>query len=100
MRAQLQHLIEVTEELPLVTVQVIPFDQGAHPSMMNAFSILQFPEAGDPDAVYIENSAGGLWLEASDEVSGMRERFEHLLGTAASVRDTLVLLKRLSAEYE
>jgi len=99
MRAQLQHLIDITEELPLVTVQVIPFDQGAHPSMTNAFVIMQFPEPGDADAVYVENTAGGLWLEAPDEVSGMRQQFEHLLGTAASVRDTIAMIKRLMAEY-
>lgn len=36
-------MIDITEELPLVTVQVILFDQGAHPSRTNAFVIMQFP---------------------------------------------------------
>jgi transcriptional regulator with XRE-family HTH domain len=100
MRAQLQHLIDVTEELPLVTIQVVPFEQGAHPSMMNGFVILQFPEPEDPDVVYLENTEGGLWLEEPEEVSGVRGRFEHLLGTAASARDTIKMLKKALARYE
>ncbi|MGH3375916.1 MAG: helix-turn-helix domain-containing protein [Actinoallomurus sp.] len=100
MRAQLQHLIDVTEELPLVTIQVIPFEQGAHPSMTNGFGILEFPETVDPDVVYLENTVGGLWLEEPGEVAGMREQFEHLLGTAASARDTIKMIERALARYE
>lgn len=49
MRAQLKHLFDVIEEYPRVTVQVIPFDRGAHPSMTNEFAIYQFPDPDDHD---------------------------------------------------
>jgi transcriptional regulator with XRE-family HTH domain len=94
-RAQLQHLLNVIEEYPRVTVQVIPFDRGAHPSMTNGFAILQFCEPDDPDVVYVENAAGGLWLEKDAEVRDHHVGFQHLLGTAASVRDTIALIRQM-----
>src|SRR5580658_1100161 len=42
MRRQLLHLVEATT-LPNVTIQVIPFAAGAHPSMDGPFTILRFP---------------------------------------------------------
>ncbi len=95
MLAQLRHLLDVIEELPRVTVQVIPFTHGAHPSMINGFAILQFPEPCDPDVVYIENSSGSLWLEKGREVSAHHVGFQHLLGAAASARDTIALIHRV-----
>lgn len=96
MRAQLQRLLDVVEDHSRVTVQVIPFDRGAHPSMTNGFAILQFPEQDDPDVVYVENAAGGLWLEKAAEVSDHHVGFQHLLGTAASARDTIALIRQMA----
>ena len=96
MRAQLRHLIDIAEELPRVTIQVIPFARGAHPSMTNGFAILQFPEPEDPDVVYIENAAGGLWLEKDAEVTEHHVAFQHLLGTADSARDTIALIAKMA----
>jgi hypothetical protein len=41
-----------------VNVQVLSFGAGVHPAMDGSFSILGFPEATDPDVVYLENQAG------------------------------------------
>lgn len=95
MRAQLRQLLDVIDELPRVTVQVIPFAHGVHASMTNGFAILQFPEPGDPNVVYVENSSGGLWLEKDREVSDHHVGFQHLLGTAASARDTIALIHHM-----
>jgi hypothetical protein len=43
MRAQLGRLLEAMD-LGTVTLQIIPFEVGAHPSMDGSFSILGFPE--------------------------------------------------------
>ena len=42
MRGQLQRLVEVAE-LPNVTLQVLPFEVGAHAGMDGTFTILSFP---------------------------------------------------------
>jgi hypothetical protein len=56
MRAQLGHITEMAR-LPHVNVQVLPFSAGVHPAMDGSFRILGFPEAADPDVVYLENQA-------------------------------------------
>lgn len=96
MREQMQHLLDLVEDRPRVTMQVIPFDRGAHPSMTGGFVILQFPEPDDPDAVYVENAAGGLWLEKSTEVADHHIGFQHLLGLAVSARDTIDLIATMA----
>jgi DNA-binding XRE family transcriptional regulator len=50
MRLQLERLIDATK-LPNVTLQVLPFDTGAHPAMVGAFSILRFADDDRPDVV-------------------------------------------------
>lgn len=96
MRAQLRHLLDVADELPRVTLQVVPYARGAHPSMTNGFVILQFPEPEDPDVVYIENAAGGLWLEETQEVADHHVAFQHLLGGANSAPDTIALIAEIA----
>ena len=47
MRAQLERLVEAAD-LPNVTLQVLPFEAGAHAGMDGTFAILDFPEAERP----------------------------------------------------
>ena len=83
MRAQFRHLMEVLE-LPNVTLQVIPFDAGAHPGMPGSFVFMQFAEAAIPDVIYIDSMAGELFLEEEAEVRRYRLTFEHLRAVAIS----------------
>lgn len=50
-----------------VTVQVLPFEAGAHPGMVSPFHILKFPEDAPP-AVYLENDRGAVYLERPGDV--------------------------------
>ncbi|MFY1670020.1 helix-turn-helix domain-containing protein [Plantactinospora sp. WMMB334] len=89
MRDQLQHLAKLTK-LPNVTVQVLPFEVGAHPGMYGAFAIMGFPDPADSDLVYIENRVNALFLERDTDIASYTDLFEHLraaaLNPAASVR--------------
>src|ERR1700733_1346608 len=67
MSAQLNHLIEASGR-PNVTVQVIPFEAGAHPGMDGSFVVLEFESAPEQTVVYTESAAGGLFLEKDAEV--------------------------------
>lgn len=91
MQAQLQHLVEFAE-LPKVTMQVIPFDQGAHPGVGGPFTILEFPEPLDPDAVYSENIAGELLLEDPHDVAKFKRAFQSLQGSALSPGDSIRMI--------
>ena len=96
MRAQLAHLVDVVQDLPRITLQVIPYARGAHTSMTNGFAILQFPDVDDRDVVYIENAAGGLWLEETGEVAEHHVAFQHLLGAASSAGDTIAMIAEMA----
>ncbi len=97
MHDQLTRLVAATE-LPNVTVQVIPFDAGAHPSMDGAFSILGFPQETDPNIVYIEYQTGALYLEKPDEVRRYRLIFDHLRAAALPVDTSRALIARQADE--
>jgi hypothetical protein len=83
MRAQLLRLGEISA-LPNVTLQVIPFDAGAHASMGTSFSLLHFPEAGDSPIVYIENHTSSQYLETRAEIERYTLVFDHLRASALS----------------
>jgi uncharacterized protein DUF5753/helix-turn-helix protein len=67
MRVQLERLIDATK-LPNVTLQVLPFNAGAHPAMVGAFSLLRFSEEDLPDVVYLEYLTGAMYLEKREDV--------------------------------
>jgi len=94
MRAQLERLLEATK-LPNVTLQVLPFTAGAHPSMDGAFHVLGF-ERADTGVVYIEYHTGTLYLEKAQEIERYLQKFDHLRATALSVSDSCSLIEQVA----
>jgi transcriptional regulator with XRE-family HTH domain len=90
MQAQMHHLLQVAE-LPRVTLQVIPFEAGAHPGAAGPFSILQFPDLA-PEAVYVENLAGELYVERLEQVEEFRRGFRQLTAVALSPEATIKMI--------
>lgn len=97
MRAQVERLVAVAD-LPNVTVQVLPFEAGAHAGMDGTFAILSFPEPGDPDVVFAENATGGLFLEKSEELRKYTFIFDHIRAAALRPEDSGALLAKLAEE--
>ncbi|GAA4231971.1 helix-turn-helix transcriptional regulator [Actinomadura meridiana] len=95
MRAQLAHLRDLAK-LSNVTLQVLPFDAGAHPAMSGAFTILGFPEPSDPKVVYMEEQTGGLYLEKPPEIERYTMAFDHLRAAALRPSDSLALIARVA----
>jgi transcriptional regulator with XRE-family HTH domain len=91
MRAQLRHLLEVAQ-LPRVTLQVIPYDAGPHPGALGPFAILKFADPADPEAVYVENLAGELFVEEPSEVERFQIAFQRLVAVALSPSDTIATI--------
>jgi transcriptional regulator with XRE-family HTH domain len=81
MRQQLDHLVAAAR-LPNVTLQVLPFAYGAHAGMDGSFAILGYEEQADPDVVFAENAAGGLFLEKDDELQRYHAIFDNLRTSA------------------
>ncbi len=83
MAAQLEHVLAMMKR-PNVTVQVIPFDAGAHPGMPGSFIFLEFRDEGDPELVYVDAQAGDMFLESEDDLRRYRTMFDHLRASALS----------------
>jgi len=72
MREQLSKILEVAA-IPHVTMQVVPFDAGAHPGMDNTFTLLEFNTPAQPPVAFVENLAGTFYLERESEIMRYRE---------------------------
>ena len=77
MRVQLEHLVQLAK-LPHLTLQVLPFDAGAHPAMTAPFLMLGFEEEPAMNTVYLENGRGSLYLEKPADLDRYRVMFEQL----------------------
>lgn len=97
MKAQLLHLIEVSERAN-VTLQVLPFSAGPHPAMDGGFVIIGFPEVADPDVVYLESQAGSFYLEEVPAIDRYNLIFNHLRAKALDPDQTRDLLIAVSKE--
>ncbi len=97
MHAQLDRLREAATR-PNVTIQVIPFDAGAHPGMHGSFVVLEFSDAADLSIVYTESAAGGLFLEEEVEVRRYILMFEYLRAAALRPEATATVLAAIAAE--
>ncbi|MEU6230129.1 helix-turn-helix transcriptional regulator [Streptomyces sp. NPDC047042] len=98
MREQLESLVEQSQ-LPHVTVQVIPFDMGAHPGLNGQYAILEFPDAADSSVVYIEGVTSDLYLEKAQDVQKYSVMYEHLRAQALNVEQSRQFIADLAKEY-
>ncbi|MEV0457511.1 helix-turn-helix domain-containing protein [Catellatospora methionotrophica] len=78
--------LAAANELPHITVQILPFAHGGHEAMAGAFRILRFPDRRDPDTVYLEGFAGDIYLDDASEVVRCSLVFDHLSAAALSPR--------------
>jgi transcriptional regulator with XRE-family HTH domain len=99
MRDQLRRLVEVSDELPNVTIQVLPFSVGAHAATSSGpFAILKFPESADLGLVFLEALTGGVYLEGDTDVAPYTLVFEHLRASALSTAATARLISEVARE--
>ncbi|MFD9422371.1 MULTISPECIES: helix-turn-helix transcriptional regulator [unclassified Streptomyces] len=98
MREQLEHLIEQSQ-LPHVTVQVLPFDMGAHPGINGQYAILEFPDAADSSVVYIEGVTSDLYLEKANDVQRYSVMYEHLRAQSLNVEQTRQFISEIAKRY-
>jgi transcriptional regulator with XRE-family HTH domain len=98
MREQLESLVEQSQ-LPHVTVQVIPFEIGAHPGLNGQYAILEFPDAADSSVVYIEGVTSDIYLEKAQDVQKYSVMYEHLRAQALNVDQSRQFIADLAKEY-
>jgi transcriptional regulator with XRE-family HTH domain len=97
MRRQLQRLIELGA-LDNVTMQVIPFDAGAHAAMDGEFTIVSFRDPADPDVVFIEDTTEDHYLDDPDTLRRYTTIFDNLRAKALDPTESLEFLTEKVSE--
>ena len=82
-----------------MTVQVLPFDVGAHPGLNGQYAILEFPDAADSSVVYIEGVTSDLYLEKATDVQRYSVMYEHLRAQALNAEQTRQFIADVAKEY-
>jgi transcriptional regulator with XRE-family HTH domain len=98
MREQLEHLIEMSQ-LPHVTVQVLPFEVGAHPGLNGQYAILEFADAADSSVVYLEGVTSDLYLEKAQDVQKYAVMYEHLRAQSLNVEASRQFISDVAKLY-
>ncbi|MEU0008989.1 helix-turn-helix transcriptional regulator [Streptomyces sp. NPDC006314] len=98
MREQLEHLIEMSH-LPHVTVQVLPFEVGAHPGLNGQYAILEFTDAADSSVVYLEGVTSDLYLEKAQDVQKYAVMYEHLRAQSLNVEQSRQFIAERAKAY-
>jgi transcriptional regulator with XRE-family HTH domain len=94
---QLQRMAEAAQR-PNVTIQIIPFDAGAHPAMESSFDILEFSAAA-PNLVYVEGLVGQIYLERPQDLERYEQVFERLRDIALSPQESIELIAETAERY-
>jgi transcriptional regulator with XRE-family HTH domain len=98
MRRQLRKLLDLSGR-PNVTIQVIPFEAGAHPGLVGPFILLGFEDSGD-DLLFLEGAGGDLTnREDVDMTVQFIEYFETLRGLALPDDEGRALIERVIDEF-
>ncbi|MFJ6681162.1 helix-turn-helix domain-containing protein [Streptomyces werraensis] len=96
MREQLEHVLTMAER-SRITVQVLPFDRGAHAAAVGSFAVLR-GQAPELDVVYVDLLGGGLFMEKPEELERYKLAFEYLSAQALDFESSTDLIDRISKE--
>lgn len=97
MRAQLQHLVEISE-LSHVTIQVIPFRTGGHAAAGGPISVLRLPAIELPDVVYLEQLTSAQFPDRPADIEYYRHTMNRLVTEAETPDDSRVALRNMLTE--
>lgn len=98
MQEQLNHLNQITEDLPNVSVRVLPESVGAYPDVNGPFSILGFAP-GESVVVHVESQRGNLYLEGPRDLRRCGSNYNHLLSEALSQENSTALISAVAKDF-
>jgi transcriptional regulator with XRE-family HTH domain len=93
MAAQLDKVLEAVRNNK-ATVQIIPFDVGAHAAADSYFVLLEFEDLNLSPVVYLENLTGNQYLERRADIARYREAVEYLRDAALSPKESLLVMDK------
>jgi hypothetical protein len=96
LRAQVDHLLEVTE-LSHVSLQVLPYSLSGY-AAEGSFAMLRFAIAELPNVVYVEHLGGALYLDRLEEIELYSRAFDRLMVDAETPDRSRQLLSKIREE--
>jgi transcriptional regulator with XRE-family HTH domain len=99
MRAQLEHLLEISVR-PALTIQVTPFLTGASYAAPGSFSILSFATDDLPDVVYVEQLTSAMYLDKRADVDRYSEAMDQIRKTSYTPEQTKELIRTMLTDME
>lgn len=100
MADQIAHLIEMAER-PNITVQILPFRNGAHIGMTGPFALLRFPGPPAPSYIaYLENMTDELFIESEAESYHYLLAYDRLTEKALGPAESSVLAAQIASELK
>jgi transcriptional regulator with XRE-family HTH domain len=95
---QLRSIADRAERDHLLTIRIVPFDTGAHPGLIDPFTLLEF-EAGLPDILFLDANRSAVMISGDDpRVTEFAEDFEVLLEDALSAEESIKLMRSVADE--
>jgi transcriptional regulator with XRE-family HTH domain len=97
MNEQLRQVAQLAADGGTVTVQVLPFESGAHAAAGDgALAVLRFTGTAGLGLVHLGGIAGGVCLEGRGELVAYAEAFDQLRAFALSPAQSALLLRGLA----
>jgi transcriptional regulator with XRE-family HTH domain len=97
MVGQIHHLLKAVES-PHVSLQVLPFTQGAHPMLGGSLSLLTLQNGATIG--YVESFASGEQVESPKKILELTQMFDIARSKALPQGETLELIRAYLKEYE
>ena len=94
MKAQLEDVLSLMRE-QRVTVQITPYEFGAHKAVDRNFVYLEFAGTRLPNSVFVEGFVRHLYLERPEELKRYREAFDYLRDEALMPRASAKVPRRI-----
>jgi transcriptional regulator with XRE-family HTH domain len=99
MEEQLNLLAGVSGDSGLITVQILPFEAGAHAAAaIGSFAILHYHEAPGLGVVHLGGATGGVCLESPADLAAHARVFEQLRTLALRPVQSALLLRGLTGD--
>lgn len=97
LEGQLRVLAGFAADSGIITVQVLPFDSGAHGAAgAGSVSLIQFPEVPGLGLVHLGGVAGGVCLDAKEDIAAYARMFEQVKARALTPAQSALLLRGLA----
>jgi transcriptional regulator with XRE-family HTH domain len=98
MRAQLEHLAQLSEER--VELRIVPFQAGGHLAMQGAFAIMEFAGEAEAGVLFLESGTGTPIQRDQDEIDLYRRGFDSLLTRSLSAVASRDLVREVADSLE